>query len=77
MKRVSELTDDQKATLKLIVGDFGGPTSTYYVLSIMNKILENFKPDWQGDPMSEIPGLHDEIEVCMMALAYADLSELG
>jgi hypothetical protein len=72
MSRVSKFTDEQKQTLQGIVRDFGGPTSTHYVLTVMADILDTFKPDWEDDPMTDNPELRKDIEVCMAALDVAD-----
>ncbi|MBN1935352.1 MAG: hypothetical protein JW934_11840 [Anaerolineae bacterium] len=76
MKQIEDFTDIQKDVFKGLISDLGGPTSTHYLLSIIEDILLTFKPDWENDPLFDNADLRQEIEVCMAALNYADATSL-
>jgi hypothetical protein len=69
--------EEQKQFLAYIVDDFGGPTSTRNVLSILEQALYELNPDWEVNPTSLSPELRKDIEVCMAALHYAKVQSLA
>ncbi|EAQ77877.1 hypothetical protein [Blastopirellula marina] len=75
MGRVSDLNEEQRKTLKAIISDFGGPTSTHYVLSVLRDALDHYKPGWELDSIAD-PQLRSDLDVCMVALEYADAENL-
>jgi hypothetical protein len=67
---VDGFTDEQKQFLSLIVSDFGGPTASPALLSIIENLLYTLKPDWELSSFSDERELRSDIEVCMAALSY-------
>jgi hypothetical protein len=74
---IDTFDDEQKKSLSIILSDFDGPTSTKYVLSILEDALAECKPDWERDPQAISPDLRKELEVCMAALSYAKMRSLA
>lgn len=77
MKSVIEFDESQQEVFRLIVKDFGGPTSTKSILETLEYLVNNLAqpdidPSWIDD---EEHKLH--YEVCMAALEYARMIEIS
>ena len=74
---IDDFSDEQKRFLSAIVSDFGGPTSTAAVLSILEHVLGECLPDWVLDPQPMSEDLRKDVEVCMAALNYSKVQSLA
>jgi hypothetical protein len=69
----SMFNEQQEKDFRFICSDFGGPTSTGYVLDVMYRALEHYKTRlYQHNPEVEINDeeLLREVETCMAACSY-------
>ncbi|HEU4662225.1 MAG TPA: hypothetical protein VFS63_16355 [Pseudolabrys sp.] len=74
---IDSFDEKQKNSLFTMVSDFDGPTSTGYVLSVLERALTECNPDWERDPQAISPDLRKELEVCMAALHYCKIRSLA
>lgn len=77
MISVSEFNIDQKQDFKRIISDFGGPTSTAYVLSVLERAVYALgQPNIDPSCFGEDVDLRNEFEVCMAALEYSRMLDI-
>ena len=76
MAIVPHLSDKQRQFLKYIISDFDGPTSTARLLDIIEQLLEEVSPNWEQEPSAISDNLRLDIEVCLAALDYHNMSSL-
>ncbi len=74
---IDSFDEEQKRSLSNMVSDFHGPTSTGYVLSVLERALAERSPDWERDPQAFSLDLRKELEVCMAALNYCKIVSLN
>lgn len=74
---IDSFDEEQKKSLSIMLSDFHGPTSTGYVLSVLERALAECSPDWERDPQTFSLDLRKELEVCMAALNYCKISSLN
>ena len=77
MRNVADFTDDQKKLFRAIIDDFGGPTVAGHLLEIIDSILGETAPDWELDPQALSEDLRSDVEVCMAALQYREMSSMA
>lgn len=71
MKSVVEFDDEQLKDFRFICRDFGGPSSSAYVLDVLERcVFDLGQPDLDSQCFSS-PDLLREFEVCMAALEYS------
>lgn len=77
MISVSEFNSAQKQDFKRIISDFGGPTSTAYVLSVLERAVHSLgQPNIDPSCFGEDVELHNEFDVCMAALEYSRMLDI-
>ena len=76
MVDISTFTDEQKKFVASMIRDFGGPTCTSNILAILRDALNEAAPDWEIDPSAFSGELRQDIESCMAALAYFEISNI-
>lgn len=71
------LDESQEKSLKTMCSDFGGPTSTEYVLDVLSRVCFALRPDLNldTDPFNDTE-LAKEVAVCFAALDYAVLKSM-
>lgn len=74
---IDSFDDEQKKSLSVMLSDFDGPTSTAYVLSILEGVLGECSPDWGQNPQAFSANLRKEVEACMAALSYHKIRSLA
>jgi hypothetical protein len=73
---IDSFEEKQKKSLSIMLSDFDGPTSTEYVLSVLERALNECDPDWEQDPQAFSLDLRKELEVCIAALNYCKIRSL-
>ena len=77
MNSVESFNEQQQKDFKLICSDFGGPTSTGYVLDVMERAIFGLEASPYLDPSCfNDKELLSEVLVCMAALEFCRMRAL-
>lgn len=72
MKSVVIFNQEQQDSFKAICEDFGGPTSTRYLLEVIERVLVDLDAFSCGDSLEfSSKDLNEEVEVLLAALEHA------
>jgi hypothetical protein len=78
MNSVDSFNEQQQKDFKLICADFGGPTSTGYVLDVMERAIYALEANPELDPSCfKDKELLNEVLVCMSALEFCRMRALS
>ena len=76
MIHTETLTEKQQAFLKGLVTDLDGPTHTATLLYIIEKLLDELKPNWMvGNIVDD--DVRSNLQVCLAALQYVKETQSG
>ena len=77
MINTEKFTEKQKGFLKGLVTDLDGPTHTATLLYIIEKLLDELKPNWKAGNIVDDGDLRSDLQVCLVALQYVKETQSG
>jgi len=77
MINTATFTEKQTKFLKGLVADLEGPTHTGTLLYIIEKLLDELKPNWESGNIVDDGELRSDLQVCLAALQYLKETQAG
>jgi hypothetical protein len=70
-------TEEQTKFLQGLVTDLDGPTHTATLLYIIERLLDELKPNWKIGNIVDDDKLRSDLQVCLAALQYVKEIQSG